>query len=148
MREETVHRIREFNRFYMPAMELLGNHYLGSEYSASDARILYEVYVTGVCNAAYIANSMKIDKSYLSRIIKSHEKNGYLVRTQSKKDSRCFDIRLTEKGIERTEDFIDKSNQFIGGLIASLDEEKCQELTEAFDTITRILSECGENKSR
>lgn len=69
-KENAIYRIRAFNRFYMPTLDLLGNHYLGSEYSATEARVLFEVYEKDGCNAAHIAKVMNIDKSYLSRIIK------------------------------------------------------------------------------
>lgn len=137
-----VHRVREFNRFYMPAFDLLGNHYLGSEYSATEARVLFEVYDNDGCNAAFIARAMNLDKSYLSRIIKRHEKNGYLLRMVSTTDSRSFDLHLTALGIERTEVFIQKSNQQIGDMIESLNAVKCKELIHALDTITDILKEC------
>ncbi len=86
----------EFNRFYMSKMRLLDNHYLGLEYSPTEARVLFEVYENDGCNATYIAKTINIDKSYLSRIIKAHEKSGYLIRSVSQKDSRSFDLHLTE----------------------------------------------------
>ena len=77
--QKAVHRIREFNRLYMSSMNLLGNHYLGSEYSVTEARIFFEIYENEGCNAAHIAKAMNIDKSYLSRILKkSREKKLYL----------------------------------------------------------------------
>lgn len=140
-KDRVIYRVREFNRFYMPALGLLGNHYLNSEYSATEARVLFEVYENDGCKAAYIAKTMNIDKSYLSRIVKSHEKNGYLYRTVSEKDSRSFDIHLTEKGIERTEDFILKSNQQIGKIIEPLNTEESEQLFDALNTIIDILKE-------
>lgn len=130
----------------MPSLNLLGNNYLESEYSAAELRVLYEAYENDGCTASYIADSLNIDKSYLSRIIRRHEKNGYLLRTVSKEDSRSFHIHLTEKGIEITEDFIMKSNLQIEELIERLDEQKCRKLIDAFDTITEILDECKNNK--
>lgn len=144
MKEKTVYRIREFNRFYMPALDLLGNHYLGSEYSAAEARVLFEIYENDGCNAAHIAKTMNIDKSYLSRIIKDYEKNGFLVRMASKKDSRAFDIHLTKQGIEKTEYLIKKSNEQIGEIIKPLSEKECTQLISALNTITSILKECKE----
>lgn len=64
----------------MPSMNLLGDHYLGSEYSVTEARVFFEIYENEGCNAAHIAQLMNIDKSYLSRIIKKHEKSGYIHR--------------------------------------------------------------------
>ena len=139
---ETVNKIREFNRFYMPAMDLLGNHYLGSEYSVPEARIFFEVYMNSGCNAAYIAKTMNIDKSYLSRILKNHEKNGYLYKKVSEKDSRSYELYLTEKGKLRTEDFIRKSNQQIGELIQHLSEHDCERLKDALDVVITILEKC------
>ena len=142
IKEKTIYRIREFNRFYMPKLGLLDKHYLGSEYSPTEARVLFEVYEKKGCNAAYIAKTMNINKSYLSRIIKTHEKNGYLMRTLSEKDSRSFNIYLTELGMKRTKDFIQKSNQEIGNIIKNLEIEKYDRLIKAFNTITNILEEC------
>lgn len=137
-----LQRIREFNRFYMPALDLLGNHYLGSEYSAAEARVLFEVYENDGCNAAHIAKTMNIDKGYLSRIIKSHEKKGYLARTVSEKDSRSFDIHLTESGLKKTKNFILKSNQQIGDIIKPLDSAECKILVDALNTVTKLLEKC------
>lgn len=139
MKKKTVYKIREFNRIYMPVFNLLGNRYLGSEYSATEARVLFEIFENDGCNAAHIAEKMNIDKSYLSRIIKSHEKNNYINRTASKTDSRAYDLHLTQKGIERTKDFIEKSNNQISSVIQSLNNEECEKLVEAIDTIVQTL---------
>lgn len=142
-REKTVHRIREFNRFYMPLLRLLDNHYLGSEYTPTEARVLFEIYEHDGCNAASIARVMNIDKSYLSRIIRAHEKKGYLTRKVSETDSRAYQLHLTEPGLMLTKDFIRKSNQEIGDIIQPLRQEECTELVQALNTITAILENCG-----
>jgi len=142
MKERAVYRIREFNQFYLPALDLLGNHYLGSEYSATETRILFEIYKTDGCKAVHIAKTLNIDKSYLSRIIKNQEKNGYLVRTVSNQDSRSFDIHLTDRGRQRTEDFIQKSNKQIGEIIEPLQAEECKKLIDALNIVTDILKDC------
>lgn len=143
MMRSTVLQIRAFNRFYLPAMDLLGNHYLDSEYCATEARVFFEVYEMDGCNAADIAKKLNIDKSYLSRILTRHEKSGYITRTRSETDARAFDLHLTEAGRERTEDLIRRSNEEIGKIIASLNEEQCLKLEEALSTVTEILRSAG-----
>lgn len=138
-KEKVIYRIRAFNRFYMPKLRLLDNHYLDSEYTPTEARVLFEIYENDGCNAAYIAKKMNIDKSYLSRIIRAHETKGYLVRNVSETDSRAYQIHLTEKGIAQTKDFIKKSNQQIEHIIKSLRKEDYAELIKALNTITEIL---------
>ena len=141
--QKAVHRIREFNRLYMSSMNLLGNHYLGSEYPVTEARVFFEIYENKGCNAAHIAKVMNIDKSSLSRIIKSHEKNGYILRTASESDGRSYCLYLTESGIRRAEDFIRKSDEEIGEIIEQLTNEECVSLVQALSTATDLL-----NKSR
>lgn len=142
MKNRTVYKIREFNRFYMPTFSLLGNSYLGSEYSAAEARVFYEVYENDGCNASHIAKTMNIDKSYLSRILKSHEKKGYITKTLSQKDCRAYDLHLTELGRRHTEDLIERSNQQINEVISCLEAEDCEQLISAIQTITDILGKC------
>lgn len=141
-KERAVQRIREFNRFYMPLLRLLDNHYLGSEYTPTEARVLYEIYENDGCNAAFIAKVMNIDKSYLSRIIRSYEKKGYLTRTVSTTDSRAYHLNLTEEGMARITDFIRKSNRQIEDMIKTLDQDQCTELIDALNKTTAILGNC------
>ena len=137
---EVIAKIRAFNRFYMPSMNLLGDHYLGSEYSVTEARVFFEIYENEGCNAAHIAQRMNIDKSYLSRIIKRHEKTGYIHRERSAGDSRSYHLFLTDAGKTRAEEFIRKSNEEIGKVINGLSSEEEHQLTEALETVTRLLS--------
>lgn len=134
-----VEKVREFNRFYMPAMKLLGNHYLGSEYSAAEARILFEVYENEGCNAAYIAKAMQIDKSYLSKILAWHEKSGFLQRIPSAGDRRSYHLYLTPAGKERTEEFIRRSNEEIGAILQNLSDREQLQLAQALDRIMELL---------
>ena len=143
MNEETISKIREFNRFYMPAMDLLGTHYLGSEYSVTEARVFFEVYSREGCCASHIAGVMNIDKSYLSRIMSRHEKDGFLYRVPSERDARVQEIYLTEKGVRAAEDFIRKSIRQIGELLQPLSREDCRELQEALEQAMRILRKCA-----
>ena len=136
----TVKKVREFNRFYMPRMNLLGNHYLGSGYSATEARVLFEIHENPGCNAAYIAQAMNIDKSYLSRIIFAHEKNGYLLKTTSSQDRRSYELRLTEKGTKLAEGFIDASSEEIAKILSLLTQDEKKRIEDAMATIMEMLS--------
>lgn len=137
---DIVYSVRAFNRFYMPAMNLLGDHYLGSEYSVTAARIFYEIYANEGCNAAFIARTMRVDKSYLSRLISRYEKNGYIERRPSEKDGRSLRLFLTPKGRRRAEDFVRKSNDDIRTVLGELTPEEEAELRAGLDAVTRVLT--------
>lgn len=123
----------------MLSMKLLGNHYLGSEYSVPEARTFFEIYENEGCNAAHIAQIMNIDKSYLSRIIKGHEKNDYIRRALSREDGRSYLLFLTDKGMEKAEELFAKADEEISDIIGNLSEDECLHLSEAFDMITELL---------
>lgn len=139
-RKGSVEKIRAFNRFYMSSMNLLGNHYLGSEYSGTEARVIFEIYENEGCNAAYIAQIMNIDKSYLSRIIKAYENKGYILKKPSETDRRSCFLFLTTKGKNRTKEFIEESNKEIDNILQELSVEDEQCLMNAMDTIMKLLS--------
>lgn len=141
-KHRAVARVREFNRFYMPKLDLLGNRYLGSECSAAEARILFEIYQQDGCTASHITRTMNLDKGYLSRVLKAHEKKGYLTKRVSAGDSRCFTLHLTALGREVTEEFIRRSDQQIGAILDALDEDECRRLMAALDEITALLTAC------
>ena len=136
---QLISKVREFNRLYMPTMKLLGNHYLGSEYSVAEARVFFEIYENEGCNAAHIAEKMNIDKSYLSKIISSHEKGGYIVKKPSSTDKRAYDLYLTDKGKERALEFIRSSDNEIGNILAHLSVDEQQQMYAALKTIINLL---------
>lgn len=140
MNDRTVMKIRDFNRFYLSVMDFYENNYLGSEYSMTESRVLYEIYGHEECSADDIVKELHIDKGYLSRIIKRFENKQILQRKKSETDARFYEIRLTEKGKHITEELIQKSNLGIKRIIQSLSENECIQLEEAIDTMSRLLA--------
>lgn len=136
----TVEKIRGFNRFYTSVMSLLNNRYLHSDFSMTEARILYELYENRGCHASFLVHKLGIDKSYLSRILKKFEQGNLLSRVPSKSDTRSYCIMLTDEGIAETKKLIDCSNAEIFGMIAHLSAGECKKLENAIDTITNLLS--------
>ena len=134
-----ISKVREFNRLYMPAMKLLGNHYLGSEYSVTEARVFFEIYENEGCNAAHIAETMNIDKSYLSKIISSHEKKGYIIKKPSIADKRAYNLFLTEKGKQRAMEFIRSSDDEISNILTNLSADERQQMYTALETVMNLL---------
>lgn len=139
MKEEAVKRLRQFNRFYLPAMDLLNKNYVGTEFPLPEARVLYEISIADGCTAAAIGKRMNLDKSYLSRIIKSHEKAGYLTRTVSPQDGRAYELHLTETGKQHARIFVQRTDDQLRETLRDLDEADCYRLEAALDTVTELL---------
>ena len=92
-----IQKIRAFNRFYTNFLGLLDNHYLPN-FSLSECRIFYELNQPNPIAAAQLVTSLKIDKGYLSRILKKFEKQEWVIKSPSKKDKRSQNLTLSQKG--------------------------------------------------
>lgn len=139
-RLNTVEKIREFNRFYLPVMDILDSCYLDSEYSVTEVRILYEIYGNEKCTANLIVGKLHIDKSYLSRILKKLEGDGILAKKVSEDDTRSMEISLTEKGVNCYTEFVERANSEIFALLENLTDAECRKIEAAIDTITKLIS--------
>lgn len=139
MNDNTVIKIREFNRFYLSIMNLYGNDYFGSHYSITESRVLYEIYEQEACNADHIVKQLQLDKGYISRIIKNFEAKGFLERKKSETDARSYQIYLTVKGRHTLEELIQNANRKIENIIQSLSVSECTRLEDAMNTIEKIL---------
>ncbi|HXL56601.1 MAG TPA: helix-turn-helix domain-containing protein, partial [Chitinophagaceae bacterium] len=97
-REKIIGEIRAFNRFYTNIIGVLVNHILNTDYSLTEARILFEIYNNDNCTARTIKNIIKIDEGYLSRIIDKLVKQKLIKKQQSKLDGRVYILILTSFG--------------------------------------------------
>jgi DNA-binding MarR family transcriptional regulator len=61
--------------------------YLSSDYSLAETRVLYEITHREQPIASQIAEGLRLDRGYLSRILRRFHKDGLLARTRSGKDA-------------------------------------------------------------
>jgi DNA-binding MarR family transcriptional regulator/GNAT superfamily N-acetyltransferase len=89
--------VREFNRYYTRRVGALGGH-LGSDFSLTEVRVLYELAHRDAPTASEIAESLDLDRGYLSRLLRSFKKRGLISAAVSKTDRRQTHLRLTAMG--------------------------------------------------
>lgn len=95
--DDAVAALRAFNRFYTRFAGVLDAHYMDSDFSLAEARILYEIAREGRRFASEIQGDLGLDPGYVSRILRNFEKNGLIVRTRGE-DARSRPIMLTDHG--------------------------------------------------
>ena len=142
-RADTIHEIRKFNRFYTNVLGLLDRDILDSGYSLTEARILYEISESGQCIANDLSVRLRLDKSYLSRILAGFEKKGLIRRAVSPDDSRAYCIELTKNGASAVHSLIERSNRYIQQLVFGLSDSECGEVRASMEFIANHLSKAS-----
>ena len=137
--QELIEQIRRFNRFYTNVIGLLDQHFLGSPFSLTEGRVLYEIYNTEDCSAKKIRESIVIDEGYLSRILDNFVKGGLIKKTPSSTDGRLRIIVPTEKGEREFSKLNDNSNTLISQMIEKLSEKEREDLLNKMDGIHSLL---------
>lgn len=139
-RMDIITEVRGFNRFYTNILGLLNQYIADSNYSLTEARIIYEISKTEHCTANQLSAALKIDAGYLSRTIKKLEKDEMIERHSRKNDGRVNEITLTETGRKRFQQMNANSNQQIASLLSKLTDTECIQIRNAMDTIKKYFT--------
>ncbi len=139
-----IAQIRSFNRFYTHILGLLNQHILDSDFSLTEARVLLEISKGELCQANALAERLRLDRSFLSRILKRFEQKTLIARTPDPQDSRASLIRTTVQGKKLLAELDGRSQTQIGTLIAGLSANELAAVQGAMrlirDTFSRAVS--------
>lgn len=85
-----------------------------------------------------LSRQLFMAKSNMSTLLKSMEKNGYLVRTRSKSDERRTNITLSSKGTQIVAEYKKDINQnTFQTLTSSIEQQEC--IIQGFTTLINLL---------
>ncbi len=96
--DQRAESVRAFNRFYTRRIGALGEGHLGSGFSLTEVRVLYEVAHREAPTAGAIADALGLDKTYLSRTLRAFKAHGLVRTTPAADDARRKTLELTAKG--------------------------------------------------
>jgi DNA-binding MarR family transcriptional regulator/GNAT superfamily N-acetyltransferase len=133
--------VREFNRFYTRRIGVLGDAHLGSRFSLTEVRVLYELAHRERLTAAEIANVLSLDRGYLSRTLRSFKRRGLITTTPSDADRRATFLGLTAAGRRAFAPLDQRARQLIGGLLEPLSDGQQLRVLDAMKTIRRTLDD-------
>lgn len=141
MRKSDVAAVRAFNRFYTRRIGLLSDRHLGSDFSLTEARVLYELAHRERATAAEIARELGLDAGYLSRILARFGKRRLVARQQSEVDGRQSHLSLTALGRRAFEPLDRGANEQVATLLKPLGTGRRARLVEAMAAIQQALTQ-------
>lgn len=136
---ERIDSVRAFNRFYTQRIGVLGAGLLHSKYTLTEVRVLYEIGARESPSATDLVRDLGLDPGYLSRILATFEKRGWLKRVRCKEDARRSFLRLTERGRKTRSEFEQRSRSGIAALLEPLGPEQQLQLQGHLESIQALI---------
>ena len=137
--DDSVQAVRRFNRFYTRKIGVLQEGLLDSSLSLTEARVLYELAHGTETTATDLRGELGLDAGYLSRILRSFEKRGWIQRKASKEDGRRQLLSLTRSGRAAFDPLDARSNDEARRLVGGIASSDVTGLLQAMRTIERVL---------
>lgn len=133
--------IRRFNRFYTKQIGVLDEGLLRSPFSLAEVRVLYEIANRKDPSAADLANELKLDPGYLSRILRRFRKSGLVRRETSENDARRSLLALTDKGSRTFATLNARQEDDVAALLARVPSTYRRRLLDSMHAIEQVLSD-------
>lgn len=134
-----ISNIRKFNRYYTKQLGLLQQHFLDTDYSLTDIRVLYEIDFNGQTTATGIREALQIDAGYLSRILRSFEKKGLIIKHPLPEDGRSYYLQLTARGKKLMGSLNELSNEQIREMLKDLAPAQQEKIAHSMSMLRNLL---------
>jgi DNA-binding MarR family transcriptional regulator/GNAT superfamily N-acetyltransferase len=136
---DEVARVRSFNRTVTQRVGALQDAYLGRDRPLGASRVLWEIGDEGADVRALRAR-LELDSGYLSRLLRSLEREGLVVVGPDREDKRVRSVRLTARGRTERKLLDRRSDELAASLLAPLRLSDREHLVEAIEVVERLLT--------
>jgi DNA-binding MarR family transcriptional regulator/GNAT superfamily N-acetyltransferase len=133
-----VEQVRSFNRTMTERVGVLNDHFLGRNHPLGEARFLWEIGAEGA-SVRELRRRLGLDSAYISRLLRSLEKQGLVIVRPSEHDARVRLVRLTEAGLRERAELDERADTFARSLLEPLSERQRVKLGEAMAEVERLL---------
>jgi DNA-binding MarR family transcriptional regulator/N-acetylglutamate synthase-like GNAT family acetyltransferase len=134
-----VQQVRAFNRFYTRVIGVLDAGLVGTPYTLTEARVLFELADRDGAEAGDLRRDLGLDAGYLSRILGRFDERGLVERERAPGDARKQVVRLTRQGRATFRDLDEKQTDAVRALLGPLDEGARDRLAAAMCEVRREL---------
>jgi DNA-binding MarR family transcriptional regulator len=140
MIENEIKEFRSFTRFFTAYVGVLNKRFMDSKYSLPQTRVLHAVYTQRGITPTEISSLLKMDKSYLSRILISFERKKLIAKKISSIDGRAFNLSLTKAGQKEFAQIDTAYSKQVKELLSQLSHDERKALIRSMGSTKEILS--------
>ncbi|HEY5713462.1 MAG TPA: helix-turn-helix domain-containing GNAT family N-acetyltransferase [Allosphingosinicella sp.] len=141
--DDAVAAVRGFTRFYTSFVGALDAHYMDSDLSLAEARLLYEIANRPAPLAAELQADLGLDPGYVSRILHRFQNKGWIERGRGE-DGRRRPISITAAGRAAFEAIDVRARAGVAGRIEGLTDTDRETLVGALGAARALLGGGGE----
>jgi DNA-binding MarR family transcriptional regulator/GNAT superfamily N-acetyltransferase len=137
---DTVHvrQVRSFNRTVSQRIGALEDNFLGRGRPLGEARLLYEIGRHGA-EVRSLRARLDLDSGYVSRLLRSLERQGLVKAQPAANDGRVRRATLTRKGLREIAELDRRSDAFAKSVLAPLGAAQRDRLIAAMAEVERLL---------
>lgn len=139
--DRRVDAVRSFNRFYTKQIGVLQEGLLGSPFSLTEVRVLYELAHREQPTATALGRDLGLDPGYLSRMLRGFEQRGFLVKVRSTGDGRQSLLSLTARGRRAFDPLNARAHAEVAAMLGRLAASDQGRLIMAMHTIETLLGD-------
>ena len=133
-----IQQVRSFNRLVTERVGALNDQFLGRDRSLGEARLLWEIGAEGA-EVRELRSRLALDSAYVSRLLRSLERQRLVRVEASEKDGRVRRVRLTRSGLAERAELDRRSDEFARSLFEPLSESQQATLAAAMAEVERLL---------
>jgi DNA-binding MarR family transcriptional regulator/ribosomal protein S18 acetylase RimI-like enzyme len=134
-----VARVRSFNRTVTQRVGALQDEYLARGRPLGASRVLWEIGADGA-DVRSLRARLGLDSGYLSRLLRSLERERLVSVGADRSDKRVRTVRLTAAGRAERALLDRRSDELASSLLAPLSQEHRERLLEAMGVVERLLT--------
>jgi DNA-binding MarR family transcriptional regulator/GNAT superfamily N-acetyltransferase len=138
MTDDARQRVRSFNRVVTQRIGALDEAFLSRDRPLGNARVLWEIGPDGV-DVRTLRARLDLDSGYLSRLLRSLERDGLVVVEASDGDRRVRTARLTGAGLAERAELDRRSDDAAAALLDPLSDRQRDRLVAAMTEVERLL---------
>lgn len=140
MDKQVIDQVRSFNRLMTERVGVLNDHYLGLNHPLGEARFLWEIGSSeDKVSVRDLRQRLGLDSAYVSRLLRSLERQGLIVVKPTESDGRVRLVELTEAGRRERAELEQRAENFACSVLEPLNEPQRVKLAEAMAQVERLL---------